>query len=53
VLDGFGNKISARKLAAECGVRTIPGLNHPVSELSEIEDFVSKYAKIHLHPGQV
>ncbi|KAI1654776.1 pyruvate carboxylase [Daldinia decipiens] len=43
VLDGFGNKISARKLATECDVPTIPGLNHAVSELSEIEDFISKH----------
>ncbi|KAI1110459.1 pyruvate carboxylase [Nemania sp. NC0429] len=43
VLEGFGNKISARKLATECNVPTIPGIDNPVADSSEIESFVSKY----------
>ncbi|KAJ8124166.1 hypothetical protein ONZ43_g43 [Nemania bipapillata] len=42
-LETFGDKISARKIAIECGVPTIPGLDQPISSAFQIEEFVSRH----------
>ncbi|KAI1822015.1 pyruvate carboxylase [Xylaria intraflava] len=43
ILDTFGDKISARRVALECGVPTIPGLDQPVSSSSQISEFISRH----------
>ncbi|KAK6866426.1 pyruvate carboxylase-like protein [Apiospora arundinis] len=43
VLEAFGNKILARNVAAECCIPTIPGLNKPVSEASDVDGFGSRH----------
>ncbi|KAI8952011.1 pyruvate carboxylase [Xylaria longipes] len=42
-LETFGDKISARKAAAECEIPTIPGFDDPIVESSQIEEFVSRH----------
>ncbi|VEU22890.1 DEKNAAC103976 [Brettanomyces naardenensis] len=43
VIDALGDKVSARYLAAKCGVPTVPGTPGPVEEISEAKAFVEKY----------
>lgn len=43
VIDGLGDKVSARTLAIKCNVPVVPGTPGPVSELKEAEEFVQKY----------
>ncbi|KAI0154601.1 pyruvate carboxylase [Xylariaceae sp. FL1272] len=42
-LEIFGDKISARRVAKECGVPTIPGLERPITDYSQIEEFISSH----------
>jgi acetyl-CoA/propionyl-CoA carboxylase biotin carboxyl carrier protein len=43
VIDGMGDKTSARKAATEAGVATVPGTAEPVTQVDEVNDFVSQY----------
>lgn len=43
VIDGLGDKVSARALAMKCGVPVVPGTPGPVSDVKEAEQFVAKH----------
>ncbi len=43
VIDGMGEKTSARRAATEAGVATVPGTADPVTDASEVMDFISQY----------
>jgi len=43
VIDGLGDKVSARTLATKENVPVVPGTEGPVGKLSEAEDFVKQY----------
>ncbi|MGI8773696.1 MAG: acetyl/propionyl/methylcrotonyl-CoA carboxylase subunit alpha [Actinomycetota bacterium] len=40
IIDSMGDKTAARRTAAEAGVPTVPGTTKPVTESSEVMDFV-------------
>ncbi|MFB9769391.1 pyruvate carboxylase [Lactiplantibacillus modestisalitolerans] len=42
-LDMFGDKITAKQVAQDAGVQTIPSTLHPVSSLNEALQFTQKY----------
>ena len=43
VIDGMGEKTSARRAATEAGVATVPGTADPVTDASEVMDFISQH----------
>ncbi|PUU75282.1 carbamoyl-phosphate synthase L chain, ATP binding domain-domain-containing protein [Tuber borchii] len=43
VIDGLGDKVSARKLAQGCNVPVVPGTPGPVEDLAAAEAFVEEY----------
>ncbi|RPB03742.1 pyruvate carboxylase [Choiromyces venosus 120613-1] len=43
VIDGLGDKVSARKLAQKCNVPVVPGTPGPVDDLVTAEKFVEEY----------
>ncbi len=43
VIDGMGEKTSARRAATEAGVATVPGTADPVTDAAEVMDFISQY----------
>ena len=43
VIEGMGEKTSARRAATEAGVATVPGTADPVTTAAEVMDFVSQY----------
>ncbi|MDP9068633.1 MAG: acetyl-CoA carboxylase biotin carboxylase subunit [Actinomycetota bacterium] len=43
VIEGMGEKTSARRAATEAGVATVPGTAEPVTSAAEVMDFVSQY----------
>ena len=43
VIDGMGEKTSARRAATEAGVATVPGTADPVTSASEVMDFISQH----------
>jgi acetyl-CoA/propionyl-CoA carboxylase biotin carboxyl carrier protein len=43
VIEGMGEKTSARRAASEAGVATVPGTADPVTTVAEVMDFVSQY----------
>ncbi|MFP5351828.1 MAG: acetyl-CoA carboxylase biotin carboxylase subunit [Actinomycetota bacterium] len=43
VIDGMGEKTSARRAASEAGVATVPGTADPVTTVEEVMDFVSAH----------
>ncbi len=43
VIDGMGEKTSARRAATEAGVATVPGTADPVADAAEVMDFISQY----------
>ncbi|QPG75314.1 hypothetical protein FOA43_002666 [Brettanomyces nanus] len=43
VIDDLGDKVSARILAAKCGVPTVPGTPGPVDDISQAKEFVKQY----------
>ena len=43
VIDGLGDKVSARALAQKENVPVVPGTPGPVAELREAEEFVNQY----------
>ena len=43
VIEGLGDKVSARNLAIKNKVPVIPGTPGPVSEVSQAEEFVAAY----------
>ena len=43
VLTALGDKVSARKLAMECGVPTVPGTRDPISQADDAMEFVAEH----------
>lgn len=43
VIEGLGDKVTARILANKCGVPVVPGTPGPVEDVSEAKAFVAKY----------
>ncbi|CAG8509825.1 4668_t:CDS:10 [Acaulospora morrowiae] len=43
VIEKMGDKTKAREIAIQCGVPVVPGSDGPILNLSEVEEFVSKY----------
>ncbi|KAF2857762.1 pyruvate carboxylase [Piedraia hortae CBS 480.64] len=43
VIDGLGDKVSARKLAKECGVPCVPGTPGPVERFEEVKEFTDEH----------
>lgn len=43
MIDGLGDKISAREAAIRNNVPVIPGTDGPVEKLKDAQDFVDKY----------
>ncbi|HJR44352.1 MAG TPA: acetyl-CoA carboxylase biotin carboxylase subunit [Actinomycetota bacterium] len=43
VIDGMGEKTSARRAATEAGVATVPGTADPVTSAAEVMDFISQH----------
>ena len=43
VIEGMGEKTSARRAATEAGVATVPGTADPVTTAAEVMDFISQY----------
>jgi acetyl-CoA/propionyl-CoA carboxylase biotin carboxyl carrier protein len=43
VIEGMGEKTSARRAATEAGVATVPGTPDPVTTAAEVMDFVSQH----------
>ena len=43
VIDGLGDKVSARTLALKCNVPVVPGTPGPVEDLKSAEAFVAEY----------
>ena len=43
VIEGMGEKTSARRAASEAGVATVPGTADPVTTVDEVMDFVSAH----------
>ncbi len=42
VLTALGDKVSARRLAVECGVATVPGTKEPISQAKDALSFVAE-----------
>ena len=43
IIDGMGEKTSARRAATEAGVATVPGTKEPVTTVDSVNDFISQY----------